>query len=102
MEKLITDKLNELKKLCEKYKVNSMYLFGSAINSNFNETSDLDFLIDFEENISIKEYTDNYFELHYQLQALFNRNIDLVTQKSLSNPFFIANINETKHLIYAA
>lgn len=102
MEKLITDKLNELKKLCEKYKVNSMYLFGSAISSNFNEASDLDFLIDFEENISIKEYTDNYFELHYQLQALFNRNIDLVTQKSLSNPFFIANINETKHLIYAA
>ncbi len=58
-------------------------------------------LISFEE-ISIERYTDNYFNLHYDLESLFNRKIDLVTEKSLSNPYFIKSIEETKQLLYAA
>ena len=46
------------------------------------------------------DYTDNYFELHYKLSDLFGRKIDLITERSLSNPYFIESINETKELIY--
>jgi hypothetical protein len=31
---------------------------------------------------------------------LFSRPVDLVTEKSLSNPFFIESLNQTKTLIY--
>ena len=48
------------------------------------------------------KYTDNYFELHYHLQDLFNRKIDLITENSLSNPYFIESLEETKQLLYAA
>jgi len=100
MNKVITDKLNELKSLCKKYDVKTMHVFGSACSAHFNDQSDIDFLISFK-NIPFDQYTDNYFELHYKLQDLFGRNIDLLTDKSLSNPYFIQSVNNTKKLIYA-
>jgi predicted nucleotidyltransferase len=102
MNKLITNKLKEIKALCKLHKVKSLYLFGSANTKKFNLDSDLDFLISFESTVSITEYTDSYFELHYKLRSLFNREIDLVTENSLSNPYFIQEIEQNKQLIYAA
>jgi predicted nucleotidyltransferase len=78
-----------------------MYVFGSICSDKFNEKSDIDILISFKD-ISIEKYTDNYFELHYRLEELLNRKIDLLTENSLSNPYFIEEIEETKQLLYAA
>jgi predicted nucleotidyltransferase len=101
MLSLIKNKIDELQLLCEKYDVKSMYLFGSATTEKFNDSSDIDILISFKE-IPFEKYTDNYFELHEMLEKLFNRKIDLLTEKSLSNPYFIQSIEKTKQLLYAA
>ena len=101
MQQIIKNKLEPLKELCKIYDVKSMYLFGSAGNTEFNETSDIDILVSFKE-ISIEKYTDNYFDLHYKLEELFGRKIDLLTENSLSNPYLIQSIEETKQLLYAA
>ena len=79
-----------------------MNVFGSAVSGDFNEDSDIDMLISFSDNLSVEEYTENYFTLHYKLRELFNREIDIVTERSLSNPYFIKSINKTKSLIYEA
>ncbi len=101
MQNIIENKLDELKKLCKTLKIKRMYAFGSVVSDdNFNKNSDIDFLISFIDNITIEEYTDNYFSLHYKLKDLFNRKIDIVTERTLSNPYFIENINKTKELIY--
>lgn len=79
-----------------------MYLFGSAGKGEvFNENSDIDFLISFKE-ISVEEYTNNYFALQYKLRELFQRDIDLLTENSLTNPYFIKSIDDSKELLYAA
>lgn len=78
-----------------------MYAFGSVCTDRFNDNSDIDLLISFDD-LSIEQYTDNYFDLHYKLQDLFSRKIDLLTDNSLSNPYFIKGIEQTKQLIYAA
>ena len=101
MNSLIAKKLNDLNDLCKHYTVKSLHLFGSAATTKFNSNSDIDFLIAFEKNISIAEYTDNYFSLQYKLRSLFDREIDLVTENSLSNPYFIQEIEKNKKLIYA-
>ncbi len=101
MQGFIKDKLNDLKILCQDYDVKTMYVFGSACTDKFSENSDIDILISFKD-ISIEKYTDNYFELHHKLEELFNRKIDLLTENSLSNPYFIESIEETKQLLYAA
>ena len=100
MQKFILDKIKELKKLCETYDVRTLYIFGSASTDKFNSSSDIDILVSFKD-ISIEKYTDNYFELHYRLEELFKRKIDLITENSLSNPYFIESIEETKQLLYA-
>jgi uncharacterized protein len=101
MNKILIDRLNDLKKLCVLYKVKTMYAFGSVCTDKFNEKSDIDFLISFD-TLSIDQYTANYFDLHYRLQDLFNHRIDLLTENSLANPFFIKAVDQTKQLIYAA
>ena len=101
MDKIVTDRIDELKRLCNTYNVKSMYVFGSVCTDKFNDNSDIDILISFE-TLSIDQYTDNYFDLHYKLQDLFGRKIDLLTEKSLSNPYFIKGLERTKQLIYAA
>lgn len=101
MQGFIKDKLDDLKKLCQVYDVRTMYVFGSICTDNFNDKSDIDLLISFKD-IPIEKYTDNYFELHYKLEELFNRKIDLLTENSLSNPYLMESIEETKQLLYAA
>ncbi|MEI6752629.1 MAG: nucleotidyltransferase domain-containing protein [Paludibacter sp.] len=101
MNKILNDKIEDLIKLCTTYSVKSMYAFGSVCTDNFNDSSDIDLLISFD-NLSIDQYTDNYFDLHSKLEALFQREIDLLTDRSLSNPYFIKSVEQTKTLIYAA
>lgn len=101
MNKIIDDKIQALRELCKRYDVKTLYLFGSVCSDKFKNDSDIDILISFKD-LSIERYTDNYFELHYKLEELFNRKIDLLTENSLSNPFFIESIEETKQLLYAA
>ena len=101
MLNLIENYKHELQRLCERYDIKTMYVFGSAASSDFNESSDIDILISFKE-IPFEKYTDNYFELHEKLEQLFNRKVDLLTERSLSNPYFIRSVEKTKQLLYAA
>jgi len=66
MNRIILDRIEELKRLCNIYNVKSMYAFGSVCTDKFNDNSDIDLLISFD-NLSIEQYTDNYFDLHYKL-----------------------------------
>ena len=94
--------MDALKTLCKRYKVKSLYVFGSINTSRFTDKSDIDLLIDFEPDVSIEEYTDYFFLLREKLTELFKRKIDLVTRRSLSNPFFIEDVEQSKQLLYGS
>jgi predicted nucleotidyltransferase len=102
MQKILENKIKDLQALCATLGVKRLYAFGSVVSDNFKPESDIDFLISFIDKLSIEEYTNNYFTLHYKLQDLFKRKIDLVTERTLSNPYFIESIEESKKLIYEA
>jgi len=91
----------ELNNFCEAHEVSSLYVFGSYATGNQNAQSDIDFLVDFKD-IPLDRCTDHYFELHEKIEQLFGRSIDLLTVNSLSNPYFIQSVEETKQLLYAA
>jgi uncharacterized protein len=99
MNPIIQEKIDEIRKICKDYQVRDLYSFGSVNTPVFKEDSDIDLLISFDD-ISIEEYTNNYFNLHYKFEELFNRPVDLITKNSLSNPYFIKSIEQTKTLIY--
>lgn len=100
MNKIIETKKQELIDICKELKINKLSIFGSVLSERFSDSSDLDFLISFDDRLTIEEYTENYFKLHYKLREIFKRNVDITTEKTLSNPFLIRSINETKELIY--
>ena len=100
MQKILENKLNDVKRICLSLGVKRLYSFGSVVSDKFKEDSDIDFLISFTENLTIEQYTNNYFALQYKLRDLFEREIDIVTERTLSNPYFIESIEETKELIY--
>jgi uncharacterized protein len=103
MQPIIEQRKEELKNICEKLKIRRLYAFGSAVTvDKFKEDSDIDFLISFDESISPEEYSENYFQLQYLLRELFDREIDVITERSLSNPYFIESVNKNKVLIYEA
>jgi len=102
MQQILENRREDLKGICQNLKVKRLYAFGSVVSAKFRKDSDIDFLISFADNLSVEEYTNNYFSLHYRLRELFHREIDIVTERTLSNPYFIESINETKELIYEA
>ena len=87
--------------LCSTHNVKSLFAFGSVCTELFNDKSDIDLLVSFKP-MEYGDYADTYFELAEKFENLLKRPIDLITDKSLSNPYFIESINHTKTLIYGA
>jgi len=93
-------KLCELRKILEKHKVKRAYLFGSILTEHFNENSDIDFLISFQDGLEPLYNGELWWSLYDELRLMFNREIDIITERTLKNPYFIKELNETKQLIY--
>lgn len=96
--------ISKIVELCQKYRVKTLAVFGSILTDRFNENSDVDFLVDFEnfDPDSMEfDYVRNYWDLQDSLEQLFGRNVDLVEEKGLRNKYFIENINRTKQILYA-
>lgn len=99
MQRLLVDNIDEIKALCIANNVKSLFAFGSVCSDRFNDKSDVDLLVSFY-SMDYGDYADTYFNLADKFENLFHRQVDLVTDKSLSNPYFIDSINKTKILIY--
>ena len=88
-----------MKKYCQEFDVEKLHAFGSITSNKFNDKSDIDLLVKFK-NLPCEKYADNFFKLHEMFELIFKRKVDLVTENSLSNPYFIKTINRTKTLLY--
>jgi predicted nucleotidyltransferase len=96
MEKLVEQNLIEIKRLLLQYGVETAYLFGSAARGNMTSDSDVDFIIKFPEDMDYVTYADNYFALADALEALLKKGVDIVTEKTLKNPYLLQSINRNK------
>ena len=94
MENILHTHLPQIKKLMLQYGVQKAYAFGSAAVGNMNADSDVDFVIRFPENMGYEAYGNNYFELLYALQALLKKEVDLVAEETLTNPYLIEKIRK--------
>jgi predicted nucleotidyltransferase len=102
MNLLIEDKRDDLIRLCAKYRVRRLEIFGSALTSRFDpRTSDLDFLVEFLP-LQPGEYADAYFGLLEALRELFQRDVDLVITGAIRNRYFLESINRSRAVLYAA
>jgi hypothetical protein len=100
MVSLVEKRLKYLEQLCLDFKVNRLDLFGSAANSN-NESKigDLDFIATFKDKTPGK-YADQYLAFAEALESLFQCKVDLLTERSIRNPFFRQSVNSSRINLY--
>lgn len=96
---LIERNIEMIKRLCQKHKVRKLFVFGSILSNNFNDKSDVDFVVDFEK-VDLNDYADNYFDLKTALEKLLKRPVDLLENQAIRNPFLKQSIDSTKKLVY--
>ena len=89
-----------LSALCRRFHVRRLDLFGSGVGERYDPArSDLDFLVSFEE-LPSAAYADAYFGLRDALVALFQREVDLVTEPALQNPFLRRQIEAQRRQVF--
>lgn len=79
-----------------RYGVIRAYVFGSAATGNIATDSDVDFLVSFNPDLNYTDYGNNYFKLIYALQKLLKKNVDIVAEETISNPYLLQTINSQK------
>ena len=96
---LIEQNRDALARLCRQFRVERLELFGSAAKGNFQpDSSDVDFLVTFAD-ARPGTYADRYLGLLLALEQLFQREIDLVTERSIRNPYFRKAVEATRQLV---
>ncbi len=99
----IQQHISSIQDLCKKHKVKELYAFGSVLDeTKFNKDSDVDLIVKFNDDVLVEEYADLYFDLADTFELLFNRKVDLMIKKYITNKYLRENIEETKKIIYEA
>jgi predicted nucleotidyltransferase len=98
---IIEQNSEQIQKLCSKHKVDQMFVFGSVITKDFNENSDVDFLVKFGK-IDLYEYFENLLNLKENLEKILLRKVDILEMQALKNPYLKKSIDNNKLLIYGS
>ncbi len=98
---LIVDKPPRIAELCRRQKVRKLEVFGSAVTAAFDHvTSDVDMIVDlgpYSDDIA-----DRYLDVAYGLERILGRPVDLITSKSIRNPYFRLAIELQRETVYEA
>jgi len=93
----------EIERLCRKWRIVRLELFGSALRADFRHDSDIDLLATFEEGIFWSAF--RLHQAEQEFSQLFGRKVDLISRRALErsdNPIRRKAILEHTELLYAA
>ena len=71
----VIDLMNDHMASIDQFHIRKIGVFGSFTRGEQTNESDVDILVEFEEN---QETLDNYMDLKFFLEDLFNRRVDVV------------------------
>ena len=106
MIEIVKYNLNAIADACKKHHVKELFLFGSAARpQDFTDKSDVDILVNFknlplETNEQVFYVVENRDKLQENLKKIFNREVDLIEGKNISNKYLKYFINKDKKLLY--
>ena len=90
----------DIKFIAEKYKIKELSVVGSSIRDDFNEFSDIDLLIEFQDSKTISLY--DILDIQEYFENITQRSVDIVETEGLRNPYRRNTILNTKEILYAA
>jgi len=94
--------LDAIRGLCRRHHVRRLDLVGSAVTDRFDPArSDLCVLVAFDD-LPPGPYADAYFARKQGLESLFGRDVDLVTNAGLRNPYFCRAVEAQRQTLFIA
>ena len=75
--------------LQKKYPISELALFGSYARGDYNEKSDIDILVDFNDRIGI-----GFIALAHELEDIFQTKVDLLSRKGIK-PRYLPSVEES-------
>jgi hypothetical protein len=100
---VIDQHLDLLRRACLRHSVARLEVFGSAAETaRFDpDRSDIDFIVSFLPGTDLGPWLAEYFALRDELAELLGRQVELVMESALRNPFFQREANRTRQVVYA-
>ena len=89
-----------LERLCRRWHIRRLALFGSILRDDVRPDSDVDVLVVFDSDATWNSW--DLLDLREELRELFHREVDLVELRSLDNPFRRRSILRSQQVIYDA
>ena len=86
----------ELSDFCRRHRIRRLSLFGSALRDDFHPESDLDLLVEFEQDAMVGLF--GLSAIQNELSDLLGRQVDLRTPAELSVYFRERVLAEAEHL----
>ena len=87
-------------KICADLRVKRLDVVGSAARDDFYpERSDIDVLVEFE---GVDRLFDRYFELKIRLEQQLGRQVDVIQDSAVRNPYVRKSLDQDKVRIYGS
>ncbi len=103
MIELIQSHQQEIADICRRQGIQRLDVFGSAATGQFDaQSSDVDFIVEFDGSSPVGGLLDRYLELATRLEALLGIAVDIITPRSMRNPYFRESVNASRETVYAA
>lgn len=97
--KELSNHIDQIRKICASNNVKTLFAFGSIITEEFPPDSDIDLVVEIDENDPVS-YSDDYFNVKFGLEKILDRRIDLLELKAIKNPYLKKQIEKSKVLVY--
>jgi uncharacterized protein len=91
--------IQSIQEVCKLNGVKTLYAFGSVLTDRFGGESDVDLIVDLEEDDPI-EYTEKYFNVKFELEKILGRSVDLLEERADLNPIIRSEIERSKVVVY--
>lgn len=96
---IIEQNREAIAKLCRLHGVERLDVFGSAATGAFDEhSSDVDFVVTFAD--PEKGILYRYLDLAEDLERLLQRNVDLLTERSIGSEEFRTEVEQQRIAVY--
>lgn len=85
---------------CRRWQIREFALFGSVLRPDFGPRSDVDVLITFEPGAEWSLL--DMGQMRVELGEMFGREVDVLEESAIRNPYMLASVQGAKRVVYAA
>lgn len=102
MSMRIDEKREEIAETCQRYGIERLFIFGSALREDFRPgESDIDLLVELGP-IDISKKFHTFLEARAAFSKILQAEVDLVMSGAVKNKVIAGEIERTKKLLYGA